>query len=242
MDGKLNIEAEKMFEKLGVRMSYNIMRHYYSGELLYKRMLLDILMKNNRSKIIIESDNVEKFDIINNNCKVYKIISSNSDKIYIGSTRYEIEDRLNKHVLDYEFYEKNRYKYCSSYEVIRCGVYKVLLLEDNINELDLLRKESEYIKLNIENCVNIVDPLSRKKLYDNLEEKNERRLQRCKHMIKIVIKDIIDNNLVVDSMDKMYNIYIKNMKYIMESKKRIDNDYYMILLEFTRLKNICIYV
>ena len=64
--------------------------------------------------------------MINSNGKVYKIISNNSDRIYIGSTGFEIYDRLNKHMLDYEFYEKHKYHYCSSYEVLKNGEYKIL--------------------------------------------------------------------------------------------------------------------
>jgi hypothetical protein len=178
--------------------------------------------------------------MINSNGKVYKIISNNSDRIYIGSTGFEIEDRLNKHMLDYEFYEKHKYHYCSSYDVLKHGECKILLLEDNINKKDLLSKESEYINANIEKCVNIIDPLTKSKLYNNDEEGHERRMLSAKHMMKIVIGEILGNNVKIDSMEDMYDVYKKKLKEIMEKKKKLDEDYYMTLVEFSRLKNICI--
>jgi hypothetical protein len=242
MDGKLNMEAEKVYESLGISMPYKIMCKYYNGELLYKRMLMDILLKKWRSKIKIEMEEgvISRGEMINSNGKVYKIISNNSDRIYIGSTGFEIEDRLNKHMLDYEFYEKHKYHYCSSYDVLKHGECKILLLEDNINKKDLLSKESEYINANIEKCVNIIDPLTKSKLYNNDEEGHERRMLSAKHMMKIVIGEILGNNVKIDSMEDMYDVYKKKLKEIMEKKKKLDEDYYMTLVEFSRLKNICI--
>ena len=136
MDGKLNMEAEKVYECLGISMPYKIMCKYYNGELLYKRMLMDILLKKWRSKIKIELDEgiINRGEMITSSGKIYKIISNNGDRIYIGSTVFEIEDRLSKHMLDNEFYEKNKYNYCSSYEILRNGECKILLLEDNITK------------------------------------------------------------------------------------------------------------
>ena len=242
MDGKLNMEAEKVYECLGISMPYKIMCKYYSGELLYKRMLIDILLKKWVSKKKIELDEgiISRGEMINSNGKIYKIISNNSDRIYIGSTVFKIEDRLSKHMIDYEFYEKNKYHYCSSYEVLRKGECKILLLEDNITKKDLLSKESEYINKNLERCVNIIDPLTKSKLYNNDEEANSRRMVSAKHMMKIIIRDILDNNIKIDSMDDMYDVYIKKMKEIMEKKSKLDEEYYMILVELCRLKNICV--
>lgn len=50
-----------------------------------------------------------KMDMDDSNGKVYKIVIENSNDVYIGSTIYEIEDRLRKHMLDYELYEKYKY-------------------------------------------------------------------------------------------------------------------------------------
>jgi hypothetical protein len=259
MDQKLNMEVENIYDLLGVSMPYKIMCKYYSGEFLYKRILVDILNKKWRPKLKIEKEYklLSDVDILNSNCnnnsnnnsnnsnsnsngKVYMIKSDNIDKVYIGSTCFEIEDRLNKHMLDYEFYEKNKYHYCSSYEVIRHGVIKIILLEDGINKKDLLSKESEYIYRNLENCVNIIDPLTKKKLYDNEEERYDRLMILKKHIMSIVIKYIIDNNIKIYSMEDMYAIYKKELEDIKEKKLRLDEDYYMTLVEFIRLKNMSI--
>ena len=41
----MNMEVECVYDKLGIGMPYNIMCKYYSGITLYKRMLVDIIIK-----------------------------------------------------------------------------------------------------------------------------------------------------------------------------------------------------
>ena len=84
----MNMEVESVYEKLGIGMPYKIMCKYYSGMTLYKRMLVDIIMKKWKPKIKVDIEMVRnnKMDMDDSNGKVYKIVSENSNDVYIGST------------------------------------------------------------------------------------------------------------------------------------------------------------
>ena len=237
----MNMEVEGVYEKLGIGMPYKIMCKYYSGMTLYKRMLVDIIMKKWKPKIKVDID-IEmvrnKMDMDDSNGKVYKIVSENSNAVYIGSTIFEIEDRLRKHMLDYEFYEKYKYHYCSSYEVLKSGKCSVLLLEDNIGKNELLVKESKYINDNLDRCVNLVDPLSRRRIFEKDEESKKREIESRKYMIKLVCQEINDGNVKIESMEDMYLLYMKKYNEILCEKRKMDEEYYGTLIEFYRLRNI----
>lgn len=97
--------------------------------------------------------------------KIYKIISKKTNKIYIGSTccKY-LSRRLALHRIDYEMwreYISNPSKYkkrhaTSSFEIIKCGYYKIILIENYpSNSKDELRAREQYwIDKNEDICVN----------------------------------------------------------------------------------------
>ena len=182
-------------------------------------MLCDIIMNKYKPLNRIfqnEKPNNDFKEYINNDGNVYKIISKNTNKIYIGSTYFSIYDRLNKHILDYQFYTQYKNNYVSSYEVIKYGDCNIELLEsfDNIEKKELEKKESEYIKANVNICVNIHDPMSKKALYDNSEEKEQRRKERDKYMINEISNYIVLNNINISSMEDMYIVYMNIKKEI----------------------------
>ena len=195
MDGKLNIEKEEVYSRMGISMPYKVMSYIYSGELLYKRMMLDILFfkgwKPVEKRSLVYYDRHYEGDI--DMGKVYKIVSGN--RMYIGSTCFMIEDRLRKHLLDYEFYNRYFNGYCSSYEILKSGCYDIVLLEDNISKEELLERESWHIMCNRDMCVNILDPVTKMKLYDNGEEKRERDKLRDKYMIREVCRVIKESSI-----------------------------------------------
>ena len=240
MDGKMNKDIEEVYERLGIFMPYKVMCKYYSGEMLYKRMLIDIVMKKWKTKTKVEIEKVIKSNNVldDSNGKVYKIVSDKCDRIYIGSTIFEIEDRLRKHTLDYEFYKKRSYHYCSSYEILKSGSCSVMLLEEQINKKQLLEKESRYINENLEKCVNVMDPLSKRKLYDNTEENKKRELASNKYMIRLVCDEIKNNNKKIDNMEDMYELYINKINEIKKEKKNLDEEYYSTLIEYYRIRDI----
>ena len=86
-----------------------------------------------------------------NNSKIYKLVSSQTDKIYIGSTTEKLLcSRFSTHKRDYK--NKNTH---SSYELIKYDDCKIVLIENYScdNRQDLLKRERYYIENN-NNCVN----------------------------------------------------------------------------------------
>lgn len=88
--------------------------------------------------------------------KVYKIVSPNTDRVYIGCTRKPLRKRLKQHVLAYKSYQKGSGSYVSSFDLVKQEFYKIELLEHlpKANRKMLLEAESKYINSH-DNCVNI---------------------------------------------------------------------------------------
>ena len=82
--------------------------------------------------------------------KIYRIYCDGSNKYYIGSTIHSLEIRLSGH--------KNSKNICSSKELVNNSKYdiKIELLENYPcnNRNELLLRETEWIKKNIQNVVN----------------------------------------------------------------------------------------
>jgi hypothetical protein len=63
--------------------------------------------------------------------KIYKIVSSNSDKVYIGSTTYKhLSKRHGIHLCNYRKFLLGKHNYLSSFDVIQYGDTKIELLEE----------------------------------------------------------------------------------------------------------------
>lgn len=80
------------------------------------------------------------------------------------------------------------------------NVVFVLMLEDNIGKNELLVKESKYINDNLDRRVNLVDPLSRRRIFEKDEESKKREFESRKYMIKLVCQEINDGNVKIESM------------------------------------------
>jgi len=102
-------------------------------------------------------------------CKIYKITSNNTNKIYIGSTTKSLQERLKGHIRDYKQYFKfwnqmdnNGNPHCCSSRKISSR--KILMLRDfNIEMIDeftyqtkedIHLREQFYINLYSDICVN----------------------------------------------------------------------------------------
>ena len=48
----------------------------------------------------------------------YKIISTNTDKVYIGSTAKPLNDWLKRHESDYKGFQYGKYHYITSFDII----------------------------------------------------------------------------------------------------------------------------
>jgi len=95
-----------------------------------------------------------------NHSKIYKIISSKTDLIYIGSTTKTLAQRLASHKYDYKKNKNDDKKYLSSFKLLELEDYEILLLESiNCNNKDELRaKEREWIEKLKNECVNLRIP------------------------------------------------------------------------------------
>jgi hypothetical protein len=91
--------------------------------------------------------------------RIYKIVSEQTDKIYIGSTVKTLSERLESHETDYEKWFCNNFKrtyYYTSFEILKYGDYKIILLEEYpcscTNELT--KREGYYQIKQFNICVN----------------------------------------------------------------------------------------
>jgi hypothetical protein len=86
--------------------------------------------------------------------KIYKIISSECDLVYYGSTVKTLNERLRLHKLDYKRQLIEPNYYVTSFELLKQNNYEIVLVENypcnSKEELRLI--EGEYIKNN--QCVN----------------------------------------------------------------------------------------
>lgn len=101
-----------------------------------------------------------------NGC-VYKIISKNSDKIYIGSTTQDLNQRLKEHISDSK--RKDKRKVSLSHQIIELDNYEIILIEriECNNKKELQEKERFYIEKYRDICVNKYIPTKTKKEWLN---------------------------------------------------------------------------
>ena len=91
---------------------------------------------------------------------IYKIVSDKTDRIYIGSTVKSLEERLDEHENDYENWINTGFQngYISSFEILKYGDYKIVLVEELIGCLsykELHTREGYYQLKSYSLCVNI---------------------------------------------------------------------------------------
>ena len=90
-------------------------------------------------------------------CKIYKLVSSQTDKVYIGSTcQKQLSKRLGQHRQDYNRYLNGKKKeYMSSYEIVKYPDAKIILVQafpDCQNNMERLMYEQNWI--DCYDCVN----------------------------------------------------------------------------------------
>ena len=87
--------------------------------------------------------------------KIYKISSTCTNDVYIGSTMKTLTTRLRKHEADFQRHLDERYHYVTSFELICQDDYKIELLEQlqYNDKSELLAKEMQYINAD-PNCIN----------------------------------------------------------------------------------------
>ena len=153
--------------------------------------------------------------------KIYKIVSSNTPNIYIGSTTKEyLSQRLAQHIIEFR---RKRLNY-SSFEILGAGNYDIILLEDypcnSKNELH--SRERYHIEQNISIAVNKCIPTRTDKEYwlTIREEANRKRSERH-NANKDEINELRKNKYNND--EEYRNRLLEQQKqYLEDNKERIN--------------------
>lgn len=125
-------------------------------------------------------------------CKIYKITSNNTNKIYIGSTTKHLQHRLKQHIRNYKQFCKFWFENddngdlycCSSKKILRYGDYSIEMIDEFIYKTkeDIHLREQFYIDLYKDICVN------ESKAFSDYTYKYKRGIN-----IKILKNNILDN-------------------------------------------------
>jgi len=132
------------------------------------------------------------YNIIKNNKmigRIYKITSSQTDKIYIGSTINGLLERLMNHKSQFKNNKKN---YCSSKEIVCFSDCKIELIDiiEFENKSELFKLEKTYINTT-PNCVNKMFSEKYKMNKSNRitkKQSREKRAQEIHEEIKLMCK------------------------------------------------------
>ena len=97
--------------------------------------------------------------------RFYKIVSDNTEKVYVGSTRLSLQARLVWHEHDYGMYLHTNIRNITSIEILKLGNYSIQLLEEKLcGDVERDQIESKYIQ----NTPNVVNKLKRLGEYKRL--------------------------------------------------------------------------
>lgn len=122
---------------------------------------------------------------------IYKLISNNIEKIYIGSTFQNLNKRFSDHKQAYKCYQEGKYRgNMTAFEILKFDDAKIILINtySNITKKELLDIETDEIKKNISYCVNKQLPSRSHKqwLIDNADKMKEYNLENKEHHNKVV--------------------------------------------------------
>ena len=152
---------------------------------------------------------------------IYKIVSPNTDKIYIGSTKRTLRQRMNNHISEY-----NKKRYCTSKIILAAGNATIELIEvfncDNRKELH--QREGYYIRLYINICVNKIIPDRTKAEYyqenrDEILEQHKQFYESHKEQILEQVKQYNEAHKEQIAAKKKVH-YATHKKQILEQRKQ----------------------
>jgi len=166
--------------------------------------------------------------------KIYKIISKNFDKFYIGSTIQTLKNRLNGHCGSYKSYIKEGSAlYCSSFDIIKLGDINIELLIDFPcdSKDDLLKKEGELMMMYKDDIVNKnVNKQDRQEYQRNYRDNNKDKIREYRKEYNEKNKDKIreyfkDNKEILKlKRQEKYNA-IKEQKNQEKEKFKLSDEY-----------------
>jgi len=119
---------------------------------------------------------------------VYGILCKTTWKVYYGSTEFTVEERLKLHEKDYKAYLEGKYKYVTSYEVLKNNNYEIKLLETCDDDLHMCNREGYYVRTFP--CVNIRVPgRTRKEYYETFKEEILEKKKEYRETFKVEIAE-----------------------------------------------------
>lgn len=89
--------------------------------------------------------------------RIYRLVSNNTDKIYIGSTILSLKNRLRIHESEYRRFLSNKiHRNVTSYEIINKNDYRIELIKEIpcSSRRELRKEENEVIKHYNDICIN----------------------------------------------------------------------------------------
>lgn len=131
------------------------------------------------------------------NGKIYKLISNEVTKCYVGSTTQKLSYRKGHHVKYCKLWLQNEYKYISSFEICKFNDCKIILIENypcNSKE-ELLKREQYWIDelecVNKQRAYRSIEDLKKyeKKKYINNKDKI---IERSKKRYQLKKNDILN--------------------------------------------------
>ena len=140
--------------------------------------------------------------------KIYKLTSSHTEKVYIGSTINSLNDRFSKHKYDYKRWLKSQMNKITSFDLLQYEDVKIELIKEFPCETkkELEKEEGEIILDN--NCVN--------KHVAGRTKKESDRIYRHKNKEKI--KEMMNEKFTCDCGG---NYTYKNKLRHFKSKKHL---------------------
>ncbi|DAC81776.1 TPA_asm: gIY-YIG [Monosiga MELD virus 2] len=158
--------------------------------------------------------------------KIYKLVSNQTNKIYIGSTCNDLRKRKSEHIRSFQKWKNNDIGtskgYCSSFEIVKHDDVQIILIEKVIckDRDELKALERHYIEYNL-NCVNLNIP--------------NRTIKEYKKYYSNTTK----GRKVKQENDKQYRI--KNSEVIKEKKKQqyIKDKEMILKRQLAKVKCIC---
>ena len=157
----------------------------------------------------IKTDNKYK------NSKIYTIRSYQMEKYYIGSTTQPLHKRLYDHKSNYKSYQNQKKNYVTSFEVIKYDDCYIELLEEiNCdNKEELIKREGEWIRANLNDVVNkkIEGKTLKEYRVDNADKIKQYRIDNADKI----------KQYYIDNIDKINAV--KKVKFICECGGKFTN-------------------
>lgn len=161
--------------------------------------------------------------------KIYKLVSDESEEIYIGSTTQSLAKRKAGHMANYKAWENGSRNYLSSFEILKYSTCQIILLEShpcNSRE-ELVARERYYIELM--DCVNKNIPgRSRREHYednrDHFEEYQKQYYKTNKERIRKYQRQYREDNIEkVNEKDRKFRAGVKKYCRFCESSHTPQN-------------------